>query len=465
MSSRWYPGKKIITSVGREVLRSSRFISASAAQSIISPKTTVTTLPNGMRVATENTNMPTATIGVFIDAGSRYENDANNGTAHFLEHMAFKGTSRRSRYDLELEVENLGVHLNAYTSREQTVYYAKCFSSDIERSTDFLSDILLHSRLNKNDVESERSVIIREAEEVAQNMQEVVFDELHAAAFEGSPLSFTILGSNENIKKIDRSDLSDYINTHYKANRMVIAASGGVDHSHVVQLASKYFGQLPSGSAEYTLGAKYVPCQKIMRVDAMERVSGAICVEGVSWTHEDNLAMMVANTILGDFDRSRGFGLTSPNSMQLDISKIDGAILFQSFNTCYKDTGLVGVYFQTEPKALRQLIDAIVRGWRWMAYDVDSQTVERAKRSLLTNVMLMLDGSTPVTEDIGRQLMFYGRRIPMDELKARVEAITVDSLREVCRQRLLNCKLAVTIVGPSLKDIPSNQEIEAALAR
>ncbi|GMR48256.1 hypothetical protein PMAYCL1PPCAC_18451 [Pristionchus mayeri] len=465
MSSRWYPGKKIITNVGREVLRGSRLLSTSAAPSF-SPKTTVTTLPSGMRVATENTNMPTATIGVFIDAGSRYENEKNNGTAHFLEHMAFKGTSRRTRYDLELEVENMGAHLNAYTSREQTVYYAKCFAHDIERSTDILSDILIHSRLHKKDVEAERSVILREAEEVAQNLQEVVFDELHMAVFDGTPLSYTILGPEKNIKSITRDDLADYIKTHYKGNRMVIAASGGVDHSQVVELASKYFGQPPSSSGEeYVIKGKYVPCEKMLVEERMERVSGAICVEGVSWTHEDNLAMMVTNTILGEFDRSRGLGLNAPSEMQLKVASIEGVFSFQSFNTCYKDTGLNGIYYQTEPKALRPLMNAVVEGWRWMAYDVDAETVEKGKRSLLTNLMLMLDGSTPVTEDIGRQLIFYGRRIPMEELKARVEAITVDSLREVCQKRLLNCKLATMIVGPALKDIPSNEEIEAALSR
>ncbi|VDK48787.1 unnamed protein product, partial [Cylicostephanus goldi] len=132
----------------------------SAARDVFFPETVVTTLPSGFRVATEDTKIPTATIGVWIDAGSRYETPANNGTAHFLEHMAFKvsasGTSRRTRSGLELEVEDIGAHLNAYTSREQTVYYAKCFSTDLEHSVDILADILLNSNLNNRDIEAER---------------------------------------------------------------------------------------------------------------------------------------------------------------------------------------------------------------------------------------------------------------------------------------------------------------------
>jgi processing peptidase subunit beta len=151
---------------------------------------------------------------VWIDAGSRYENEKNNGAAHFLEHMAFKGTTKRSQMDLELEVENIGAHLNAYTSREHTVYYAKCFGHDVEKgevnlyisstlkllAVEILSDILLNSIYGKREVERERSVILREMQEVNQNMQEVVFDELHAGAFVKTPLSRTILGSESNIR-------------------------------------------------------------------------------------------------------------------------------------------------------------------------------------------------------------------------------------------------------------------------
>ncbi|KIH45360.1 peptidase, M16 family, partial [Ancylostoma duodenale] len=153
--------------VGGQILKlqpARRWRSALAtAREVFFPETVVTTLPSGFRIATEDTKIPTATIGVWIDAGSRYENPKNNGTAHFLEHMAFKGTSRRSRNALELEVEDIGAHLNAYTSREQTVYYAK--------SVDILSDILLNSNLNSRDIEAERSVILREMQEVEQNFQ------------------------------------------------------------------------------------------------------------------------------------------------------------------------------------------------------------------------------------------------------------------------------------------------------
>ena len=153
-------------------------------------------------MASEDYGLPTCTVGIWIDAGSRFETEKTNGTAHFLEHMAFKGTKTRSQTDLELEVENMGAHLNAYTSREQTVYYAKAFSKDLPKAVDILSDILQNSTLGEAEIERERGVILREMQEVETNLQEVVFDHLHSTAYQGTPLGRTILGPTENIKYV-----------------------------------------------------------------------------------------------------------------------------------------------------------------------------------------------------------------------------------------------------------------------
>jgi processing peptidase subunit beta len=153
---------------------------------IPSPLTEVSTLSNGLTVATEaHSHAQTATVGVWIDAGSRAETDKTNGTAHFLEHMAFKGTKSRNQHALELEVENLGAHLNAYTSREQTVYYAKSFRKDVPKAVDIISDILQNSKLESSAIERERDVILREQQEVDKQLEEVVFDHLHSVAFQG----------------------------------------------------------------------------------------------------------------------------------------------------------------------------------------------------------------------------------------------------------------------------------------
>ncbi|KAL7672865.1 hypothetical protein ACOME3_007744 [Neoechinorhynchus agilis] len=222
---------------------------------VIEPETRVTKLSNGITVASEEYHLSTCTVGVWIDAGSRYETDKTNGTAHFLEHMAFKGTKSQNQQDLELCVENIGAQLNAYTSREQTTYYAKCLSTDLEKCVNILSDILQNGVYGSGEIERERDVILREMQEVENNVQELVFDHLksleffelvavHSCAYQGTPLGWTILGPVENIKSIKRQDLLEYVSEHYIPENIVVAAAGGVNHDHLVSIIEKTFGKM-----------------------------------------------------------------------------------------------------------------------------------------------------------------------------------------------------------------------------
>ena len=275
---------------------------ATYAQTIVNvPETKVSELSNGVRVATEDSGIPTCTVGVWIDAGSRYETPQNNGVAHFLEHMAFKGTSKRSQTQLELEIENMGAHLNAYTSREQTVYYAKCLSRDLPRAMEILADIIQNSKFGEEEIERERGVILREMQEVETNLQEVVFDHLHSVAFQQTPLGMTILGPTENIKKINRQDLVEYINTHYKGPRIVLAGAGGVDHNELVKLANEHFGNIKA-TYDSSQVPELKPCRFTgsdirVRDDSMPLAHVAIAVEGAGWANPDNIPLMVANTV------------------------------------------------------------------------------------------------------------------------------------------------------------------------
>lgn len=211
------------------------------------PTTDVTTLNSGLRVASETVQgSETATVGVWIDAGSRYETASNNGVAHFLEHLAFKGTEKRTQQQLEVEIENMGGHLNAYTSREQTVYFAKVFKSDVGKAVEILSDILLKSKLDEAAIERERDVILREMSEVNKEQEELVLDHLHATAYQGTGLGRTILGPEENIRSLSQNDLVDYIQQHYTAPRMVVAGAGAINHKELCDLASEHFGSLPT---------------------------------------------------------------------------------------------------------------------------------------------------------------------------------------------------------------------------
>jgi len=421
-----------------------------------SPPTNITVLENGMKVATEDSGAPTATVGLWIDTGSRYETEANNGVAHFLEHMAFKGTSKRSQTDLELEVENMGAHLNAYTSREQTVFYAKCLTEDVGNAVEILSDILTNSTFGEQEIERERGVILREMQEVEMNLQEVVFDHLHAIAYQGTPLGQTILGPSKNIKSINRDDLVNYIQNHYKGPRMVLAGAGGVNHADLCALAEKHFAGIGASyphEIPIDLHCRFTGSDIRVRDDSMPLAHVAIAVEGCGWTNPDNIPLMVANTLIGNWDRSMGGGANNSSPLASYCADKGFAHSFQSFNTCYKDTGLWGIYFVTDALNQESMIYNIQHEWMRLCNSITDFEVNRAKNLLKTNMLLQLDGTTPICEDIGRQMLCYGRRMPQHELETRIDAVDAELVKDTCFKYIYDRCPVVAAVGP-IENLP-----------
>ncbi|KAG8236490.1 hypothetical protein J437_LFUL016401 [Ladona fulva] len=437
------------------------------------PPTRLTTLDHGMKVASEDSGAPTATVGLWIDAGSRYENENNNGVAHFLEHMAFKGTSKRSQTDLELEVENMGAHLNAYTSREQTVFYAKCLAGDVGKALEILADIVQNSKLGASEIERERGVILREMQEVETNLQEVVFDHLHATAYQGTPLGRTILGPTKNIKSITRDDLLEYIKSHYKPPRIVLAGAGGVKHDELVKHAEKLFSGLSiayEGEIPLLTPCRFTGSEIRVRDDSMPLAHIAVAVEGCGWADADNVPLMVANAVLGAWDRSQGGGTghgdASSHSHASRLASFAAqdqlAHSFQSFNTCYKDTGLWGIYFVCDPMKCEDMMYNIQNEWMRLCTNVTEFEVERAKNLLKTNLLLQLDGTTPICEDIGRQMLCYGRRIPLHEMEHRIDSVTAQNVRDVATKYIYDRCPAVAAVGP-VENLPDYNRIRSSM--
>jgi len=432
--------------------RRARSTAVSLQQALLNvPETQTTTLENGLRVCSEDSGIPTCTVGLWMDVGSRYETDRNNGVAHFLEHMAFKGTASRNQHQLELEIENMGAHLNAYTSREQTVYYAKAFSSDLPKAVEILADIIQNSTLGELEIEREKSVILREMQEVETNTQEVVFDLLHETAYQGTPLGRTILGPTGNIKNMQRNDLADFVKTHYKAPRIILAAAGGVDHNQLVELALKHLGGADSGfvgEIPELNTCRFTGSEIKLRDDSMPLAHVALAVEGVGWADPDNIPLMIASTIVGSWDRTLGCGPNTGSNLGRMVGQLGCGHSFQSFNTCYTDTGLWGIYFVCDRMEIDEMQWQAQNEWMRLCNVVTEQEVNRAKNILRANLLLQLDGSTPICEDIGRQMLCYGRRIPLPELEARIESVDADVVREVCNKYIYDRCPAVAGVGP-----------------
>lgn len=426
--------------------------------SYTTPKTVTSTLPNGLTVATEShPAAQTATVGVWIDAGSRAENEANNGTAHFLEHLSFKGTEKRTQKQLELEIEQIGAHLNAYTSRENTVFYAKSLKNDVPKTVDILSDILTKSKLDPAAVENERSVILREAEEVDKIYEEVLFDHLHSVAFQGQALGRTILGPKENIETITQHELKQYIAKNYRADRMVLVGAGAVEHEELVRLAEQYFGKLPAspspvepgkGSIAFGDNSNFVGSEVRILDDTIPSAHIAIAVEGVSWESPDYYAALVAQAVIGSWDRVSSTANTQGSKLAQLVAQNHLASSFMSFSTSYNDTGLWGIYLVTDnEETIDDLVHFTLKQWNRLSVDVSDAEVERAKSQLKASLLLTLDGSTASAEDIGRQLVTTGRRQSPEEVERAVDAITTKDVRAFAQKHLWDRDVAIAGLG------------------
>lgn len=434
------------------------------------PTYQTSTLANGLTVASEV--MPgtkTATVGVWINAGSRADNPENSGTAHFLEHLAFKGTNKRTQLNLELEIENLGSQINAYTSRENTVYYTRCLESDINQNIDILSDLLTRSKLEPRAIENERHVILQESDEVDKMYDEVVFDHLHSVTYKNQDLGRTILGPREIIKTISREDLVNYITSNYKGDRMALIGVGCIDHDTLVSQAEKHFGHIKKSDLAFTQGGGDLPVfygdEIRIQDNSMPNTHVAFAVEGVSWSAPDFFTASVANGIVGTWDRSVGIGSNSPSPLALTAAtggkgQTPIANSYMAYTTSYADTGLMGVYFTADKDAdLKLFTDAILKEWgRLKSGNISEDEVERSKAQLKASLVLALDDSTAIAEDIGRQLVNTGFRLSPEEVFERVENITVKDVVDWANYRLKDKPIALSAMG-NLKTLPSHSYI------
>jgi processing peptidase subunit beta len=289
-------------------------------------------------------------------------------------------------------------------------------------------------------------------EEVEKSHEEVVFDRLHETAYQGCGLARTILGPKENIRSLTREDLETYIKTHYTAPRMVVAGAGAIDHSQLVQLAEGAFGNLPEtpqgGLVVPDDPATFVGSDVRVRMDDMPLAHIALSVESGSWLSEHAFPLMVMQQLLGTWDRTGGAGANQASKLTQTVAELELAHSVSSFNTCYKDTGLFGVYSVCEPHKVQDLmwytLEAMVR----LCHDVGDDEVQRAKGQLKANLMMSLDGSANICEDIGRQMLTYGRRLTPAEVFLRIDNVDTAAVKAAANTFINDQDPAAAAVGP-----------------
>ncbi|GAB4840101.1 hypothetical protein Ancab_020813 [Ancistrocladus abbreviatus] len=424
---------------------------ADHSQLLSFPATRVTTLPNGLQIATEsNLAARSAAVGVWIDAGSRFEPDEKNGVGNFLKRLQLKGTESGKALE---EIENIGGGLDAYNSREMTSYLANFMGNNVSKGIEILGEVLQNSDFSEERINKERNEILREREEVGEIGDEAIFDHLHATAFQYTPLGKSVIGPVNSIKSITKADIQDYISTHYATHRMVIAAAGGVKHEDVVEQVKKVFTKL---SANPTTTSQLVANEPVNFTGSEVRIIEddiplarlAVAFNGASWTDPDSIALMVMQTMLGSWDKSNGDGKHMGSELVQRVAISEVAERFMAFNTNYKDTGLFGVYAVAKPDCLDDLSYAIMYELSKLCYRVSEADVIRARNQLKSSLLQNVNGISAAAEDIGRQLLTYGRRIPYAELYARIDAVDANAVKHVANRFIFDRDIAIAALGP-----------------
>jgi len=399
-----------------------------------------TTLDNGLRVVTEDMpHLATAAVGIWIGAGARHETAANNGVAHMLEHMAFKGTEKRTALDIAEQIEAVGGHLNAYTSREQTAYFARTLAEDVPLATDILADILQNSTFTPDEMERERGVILQEIGQTRDTPDDLVFDNLQAAAYPGQAMGRSILGTERHIEEMSREELAGFMRRNYQAHDMVLSAAGKVDHDAIVAQAARLLSGLPAQPAPMFEVARYEGGE-LREERELDQAHLALGFHGVPFGDPDFYAFQVYSTLLGGGMSSRLF--------QEIREKRGLAYSVFSFSTSYRDGGMLSVYAGTSGDDLKQLVPVVAEQMFKTSERVDEAEVARARAQLKAGLLMSLESPSSRAEQFGRQMLIHGRVLTTEEIIAEVEAIDAGRISRVAKRILAGGAPSVAAIGP-----------------
>ncbi|MGO8915700.1 MAG: M16 family metallopeptidase [Stellaceae bacterium] len=399
----------------------------------------VTTLKNGMRVLTdEMDSVETVSIGVWVDVGTRHEPAQINGVAHLLEHMAFKGTERRSALDIAAEIEAVGGHLNAYTSREHTAYYAKVLKENVPLAVDILADILQRSVFDPKELERERTVILQEIGQANDTPDDIIFDLFQERAFPDQAMGRPVLGRADIIRRIDRDTVAGYMRRHYAASGMLLAAAGNVDHRELVRLAEAAFAGLPASRIAHSEPARYVGGELREERD-LEQVHVVLGFPGFPFGDADYYAASVVSSALGGGMSSRLFQ---------EIREKRGLVYaIYSFTHAYSDGGLFGVYAGTGEEEVEELMPVLCDEIRKLSLGLEPAELERARAQLKAGLLMSLESTTARCEQQAAHMLVFGRPLDMAEMVSRIDAVDAGAVARVAR-RIRTAPPTLTVLGP-----------------
>ncbi len=412
-------------------------------------------LSNGLRIVSER--MPaleSAAVGLWVDVGGRHERPEQNGIAHFLEHMAFKGTERRSALQIAEEIEDVGGYINAYTSRETTAYYARVLGADVPLALDVIADIVLNPSLPEAEIEVERGVILQEIGQALDTPDDIVFDWLQEAAFPGQPLGRTILGPVERVRAFTQADLARFVLEHYGPDQLVLSAAGAVDHRALVAQAETLFGHLPSNAHGSAERARFSGGEKRV-VKPLEQVHLALALEGPGYGSDDLYASQIYATLLGGGMSSRLF----------QEAREKRGLCYSVFASAgsYADTGMLTFYAGTGAEDVGALSRLMIDEVRRVTEDLSDAELARARAQMKAGLLMGLESPSARAERMARTLAIWGRVPTLAETVERIENVDRTTLLDFATRLASQGQMALALCGPG-EAVPPLAELQDRLA-
>ncbi|KHJ56037.1 insulinase family protein [Aureimonas sp. OT7] len=406
------------------------------------PTVEITRLSNGLTIATDHMpKLESAALGIWVKAGARDERENEHGIAHLLEHMAFKGTGRRSARQIAEEIEDVGGEINASTSVETTAYYARVMREDVPLAVDILCDILLDSRFDEDELSREKHVILQELGAAEDTPDDIVFDHFQSAAFAGQIVGRPILGTRASVTGFSRNDLRAYLRRNYTPDRIVVSAAGAVSHQDMVDRISAAFGALPAGTPDTAAGAPATYTGGDFR-EARDLADAQIVLgfEGRPYYARDFYASQVLSIILGGGMSSRLFQ---------EIRESRGlCYAVSAFHWSFSDSGIFGVHAATGEEELAELAPVIIDELMRAASGITEKEVNRARAQMRSSLLMSQESPASRAAQIARQLMFKGAPIDNTELLDRLAAISAERLADLAGRTFLGSRPTLAAIGP-----------------
>jgi predicted Zn-dependent peptidase len=380
----------------------------------------------------------TVSLGAWVGVGTRHEPPAINGVAHLLEHMAFKGTERRSAYDIAQEIEAVGGHLNAYTTREATAYYAKVLAEDAPLAVDIIADILQNPSFEEEELKRERAVVLQEIGQAYDTPDDSVFDRFQETAYPAQALGRPVLGTSEIVSGIGRDTLAAYMARHYGCENMVLVAAGKIEHARFVALAQDAFSGLPREASAEAAPADYRGGEYREQRE-LEQVHLLIGFDSVDYRDPDHYTASVLATLFGGGMSSRLFQ---------EVREKRGLVYsIYSFVSAYRDGGLFGIYAGTGPNEVAELVPVVCDEFSKLTRDVTEDEVLRARAQLKASILMSLESTGSRCEQLGHQIIYYGRPLEVSEIVGKIEAVDAAAARRFAG-RIAASRPTLASLGP-----------------